>query len=71
LRLLVKTGVEWDPLTFSLAPIGERIYPIGVEWTLVFEVSFYLYTAAIIALGWARFLPLIGCGWLVAILVIL
>jgi peptidoglycan/LPS O-acetylase OafA/YrhL len=70
LRLLAKTGVEWDPLTFSLAPIGERIYPIGVEWTLVFEVSFYLYTAAIIALGWARFLPLIGCGWLVAILVV-
>lgn len=70
LRLLVKTGVEWDPLTFSLAPIGERVYPIGVEWTLVFEVSFYLYTAAIIALGWARFLPPIGCGWLVAILAV-
>ena len=70
LRLLVKTGVEWDPLTFLLAPIGERIYPIGVEWTLVFEVSFYLYTAAIIALGGARFLPLIGCSWLAAILTV-
>jgi len=22
LRLLVRTGVEWDPLTFSLAPLG-------------------------------------------------
>ena len=70
LRLLIRTGVEWDPLTFFLAPIGERIYPIGVEWTLVFEVSFYLYTAAIIALGWARFLPFIGCSWLAAILTV-
>jgi exopolysaccharide production protein ExoZ len=70
LRLLVKSRVEWDPLTFSLAPIGERIYPIGVEWTLVFEVSFYLYTAAIVAFGWARFVPLIGCGWLISILAV-
>jgi exopolysaccharide production protein ExoZ len=70
LRLLIKTGVAWDPLTFLLAPIGERIYPIGVEWTLVFEVSFYLYTAAIIALGWVRLLPLIGFGWLAAIFVV-
>ena len=58
---------RFDPLVLMLAPVGERSYPLGVEWTLVFEVGFYLFVGAVVALRLERWIGLIGAGWALAI----
>ena len=35
-------AVSLNPLALSLAPTGFRTYPLNVEWTLLFETSFYI-----------------------------
>jgi Predicted acyltransferases len=41
---------QWlDPGVLLLLPIGPAIYPIGVEWTLIYEVFFY---ALLFLLAW-------------------
>lgn len=36
-------GVLLDPHALSLFPYGKTSYPLGVEWTLVFEIVFYVF----------------------------
>jgi exopolysaccharide production protein ExoZ len=50
-----------------LAP-GTTSYVLGVEWTLPFELTFYLIVCGVIALRAQPWLPWIGLGWIVAIL---
>jgi exopolysaccharide production protein ExoZ len=50
-----------------LAP-GTTSYVLGVEWTLPFELTFYLIVCSIIALRAQPWLPWIGLGWIFAIL---
>jgi exopolysaccharide production protein ExoZ len=50
-----------------LAP-GTTFYVLGVEWTLPFELTFYLIVCLIIALRAQPWLPWIGLGWVLAIL---
>jgi peptidoglycan/LPS O-acetylase OafA/YrhL len=52
----------------ALMPMGEIIYPLGIEWTLVFEIIFYLMVAAVMFVGAARYIHIFGAVWLVAIL---
>lgn len=52
----------------ALMPIGEIVYPLGVEWTLVFEVIFYIMVAAVILVGAARYIHIFGALWFAAIL---
>jgi exopolysaccharide production protein ExoZ len=52
----------------ALMPMGEIIYPLGIEWTLVFEIIFYLMVAALMVIGAARYIHVFGALWLVAIL---
>jgi exopolysaccharide production protein ExoZ len=56
------------PLAFALAPGGPRPYVLGVEWTLPFELTFYLIVFLAMAAGAARFLSAIGAVWIVLIL---
>jgi exopolysaccharide production protein ExoZ len=51
-----------------LAPGGTTSYVLGVEWTLPFELTFYLIVCSIIALRAQPWLPCIGLGWIFAIL---
>jgi exopolysaccharide production protein ExoZ len=51
-----------------LAP-GTTSYVLGVEWTLPFELTFYLIVCSIIALRAQPWLPWLGLGWILAILV--
>jgi peptidoglycan/LPS O-acetylase OafA/YrhL len=53
----------------ALMPMGEIVYPLGIEWTLVFEVIFYLMVAAVMFIGVARYIHVFGALWLGAILV--
>ena len=52
----------------ALMPMGEIVYPLGIEWTLVFEIIFYLMVAAVMFIGAARYIHVFGALWLVAIL---
>ena len=56
-----------DMLSLLLVPGGTRAYVLGVEWTLPFELTFYLIVFAIIASGLRRWLPAIAVAWVVAI----
>jgi exopolysaccharide production protein ExoZ len=51
-----------------LAP-GTVFYVLGVEWTLPFELTFYLIVCGVIALQAQRWLPWLGLSWILAILV--
>lgn len=54
-----------DPLALTLVPVGEgRIYYLGVEWTLLFEVTFYVILFLVALAGARRHLPVLACAWL-------
>ena len=62
--------VGFHLLSLTLAPVGGRYYYLGPEWTLVYEVSYYV---ALFALAWAglqRHLVPIACAWLVVIVLV-
>ncbi|MGY4643125.1 acyltransferase family protein [Cellulomonas sp. URHB0016] len=57
-----------DANALLLFPYGGGTYPLGVEWTLVFEIGFYLFVAALIALGRQKSAASVLIGWLALIL---
>lgn len=61
-------GGQFDPLALMLSPVGERDYPLGVEWTLVYELAFYIFVCALIVVRLERWISLIGAVWLLSIL---
>ena len=58
----IRTPFDWTALT--LMPVGEAIYPLGVEWTLIFEVGFYVFLFLVILFGLTKDVPAIMTGWL-------
>jgi exopolysaccharide production protein ExoZ len=63
-------GCEFDPLALFLAPLGKSLYLLGIEWTLVYEVFFYLLVLVVIALRLVPFLNVIAVIWLVVLLAV-
>lgn len=61
-------GFALDPLAVALLPGGPRDYALGVEWTLPFELSFYLVIFFVILARLVRFLPGIAVCWGAAII---
>jgi exopolysaccharide production protein ExoZ len=67
---LVTGRVSVDLRALSLVPIGDNgSYRLRVEWTLIFELFYYMALTALAALGGARRLRLFALGWLAVILV--
>ncbi len=58
--------LDWKALT--LMPVGAALYPLGVEWTLVFEIAFYVFVFVIMALSKNEQMPVIVAAWLGLIL---
>jgi exopolysaccharide production protein ExoZ len=56
-----------DPLALMLVPGATRSYVLGVEWTLPFELTFYLIVFAVIAIGLRRRLPALAIVWVLLI----
>jgi peptidoglycan/LPS O-acetylase OafA/YrhL len=56
------------PSAMLLVPQGTAPYVLGVEWTLPFELSFYLIVCAVIAVRGQRWLPWLGLAWILLIL---
>jgi peptidoglycan/LPS O-acetylase OafA/YrhL len=58
--------LDWVALT--LVPAGPRIYALDVEWTLLFEVSFYVALFLFSIAGWTTQLERAAVAWLGLIL---
>jgi peptidoglycan/LPS O-acetylase OafA/YrhL len=61
---------KFGPHVFSLmlVPVGHRTYYLGVEWTLVFECTYYVALFLIALIGWRRHLNRIALVWIAAML---
>jgi exopolysaccharide production protein ExoZ len=71
INTLLGFGFTFDFLSLALMPGDGRAYPLGVEWTLPFELSFYLVVFLIVFVRTTRFLPVIAILWAVVIVVLL
>ena len=56
-------------VALTLTPAGERPYQLGVEWTLVFECTYYFLLFILAAMKLNCYLDGIAIGWLVLIAV--
>lgn len=54
-------------LPSTLVPVGPAGYTLGVEWTLLYEISFYVMIFLMITAGWARAIPAAAIGWIALI----
>jgi exopolysaccharide production protein ExoZ len=64
---LLKLGFSIGFFALTLAPSGPRTYPLGVEWTLVFELTFYVALFGLALAGAASRLTAVAAGWLVVL----
>jgi exopolysaccharide production protein ExoZ len=61
---------KFGPHVFSLmlVPVGHRTYYLGVEWTLVFECTYYVALFLIALIGWRHYMNKIALAWIAVIL---
>ena len=66
--ILIDRPFTFDPIGLSLVPAGSRFYALGIEWTLLFEITFYvgLFAAALCRL--TNRLEIVALAWLGLIL---
>jgi peptidoglycan/LPS O-acetylase OafA/YrhL len=65
LHHLLGEGAVFDPMAFGLIPGGPHYYLLGVEWTLPFELTFYLMVFFVILLRAQRLLPALAAAWVI------
>lgn len=56
-------------LTLSLIPVGPHTYMLGVEWSLLYELTFYVVLYGLAVLGLARRIEAVAAIWLLVIAV--
>jgi exopolysaccharide production protein ExoZ len=54
--------------SLALVPAGKRAYPLGVEWTLVFETTFYVVLTLVVWAKLQRSLVPLAATWIAVIL---
>ena len=70
LAIVVLLGIgKIGPHVFSLmlVPVGPRAYYLSVEWTLVFECTYYVALFLVALIGWRRYLNRIVLVWIALI----
>jgi len=67
---IFKRPIWLDPTALLLIPGATRSYVLGVEWTLPFELTFYLIVFGIIVVGLRRAIPAIALAWIALIEVV-
>jgi peptidoglycan/LPS O-acetylase OafA/YrhL len=65
---LIGARIGVDALSIPLVPVGPASYALGVEWTLVFETTFYVALFAVAVVGLANWLETFALVWLGIIL---
>ena len=64
-----KIWADYKLASLSLAPIGQTRFALGgIEWTLVYEMFFYVSLFFISLLGLRARLPLLAATWFIAII---
>jgi exopolysaccharide production protein ExoZ len=63
-HMLFGNGVSRDLLRLTLAPVVFPDFPLGIEWTLLYETTFYVIIFAVSMTGQLRFLPHLAVAWL-------
>lgn len=71
INLLLKLPSPFDLVSLLLVPGGTQTYLLGIEWTLPFELTFYLIVFGVMVAGLRERLPVLAAGWVIAILVLL
>lgn len=64
-------SIRPDINALLLVPGVSESHVLGVEWTLPFELTFYVIVFLVMLVGAARFLPIIAVAWVVVIQVFL
>ena len=65
--MLLANGFSRDLLRLTLAPIVFNDFPLGIEWTLLYETSFYVIVFLMSLAGKLKYLPHLALGWLAVI----
>lgn len=68
LSLLQPFGFDFAYRALTLMPSGSVAYPLGVEWTLIFEIVFYVFVFGLILFRKQKQAVVIIVGWLGIIL---
>jgi peptidoglycan/LPS O-acetylase OafA/YrhL len=66
-RRVFRQPVGLDPAALLLIPGASNSYVLGVEWTLPFELTFYLIVFGIIVVGLRRAIPALALAWIALI----
>lgn len=53
-----------DAIALTLVPVGPRGYFLGVEWTLIYEMTYYVILTLLALAGLARYGTVFALGWL-------
>lgn len=69
--MLLAHGFSRDLLRLTLAPAVFPDFPLGIEWTLLYETTFYVTIFAVSVTGQIERLPYLAIGWLALIAVVL
>jgi exopolysaccharide production protein ExoZ len=67
---LLRSGISFDPWAFGLVAGGPHMYALGVEWTLPFEITFYIIVFGSIVIGLGRWMAAVGVAWVAAIILV-
>lgn len=67
MKMLHRNGWGVDTLRLVLSPMNFPDFPLGVEWTLLYETTFYVLVFTVIAMGLTKWLPHLAIGWLLVI----
>ena len=65
--MLLANGFSRDLLRLTLAPIVFNDFPLGIEWTLLYETSFYIIVFLMSVTGKLKYLPHLALGWLAVV----
>ena len=68
-HVLAKSPITTNLPALALTPGPGRPFVLLIQWTLQFEIAFYLVVTAVIALGLGRRIGWVALAWLAAILV--
>ncbi len=68
--MLIGRDSATDLLRLTLAPMRFPDYPLGIEWTLLFETTFYVFIFVVAYFRGLKFLPHIAVAWFVAMLAV-
>ncbi|ACB95227.1 acyltransferase family protein [Beijerinckia indica] len=67
IRYILNEGAVLDPLALGLIPGGPHFYVLQIEWTLPFELTYYVIVFFIILVHAQRMLPALAAAWALAV----